>query len=269
MKTLEMEGYETQAVVTAHLEYGDETDYLEMGSILGHVRAITSAMLLKTHRKQDSGIKIDGHSTHLERNGHYRVFTFKAPSRKKYGITTKVAILHEKFTSLAKVEDAFYILLPPDHDATRPPNDFFERLRLAIDVPLSSEWAEWLWQKAQEIGHGYYGQSLITIRRDFNATSATIYTDTAKWLELVRDHLGLKCIVHRTSTGYISDDETWELRKLGSYNWTIFHNGERVTVVKEEPDKPKKTIPYGAPNLDAALEHAKNELGIVLTLEGN
>jgi hypothetical protein len=82
--------------------YTNITVYIEFGGILGHVRAITSAMLLLNHRKQDSGITLDGESIYLERSAHCRLFTFKAPERKRFGITTKAIILHEQFTSLAK-----------------------------------------------------------------------------------------------------------------------------------------------------------------------
>ncbi|MCP4537736.1 MAG: hypothetical protein GY832_11365 [Chloroflexi bacterium] len=264
MKTLHYEEYDTTAIVTGHLEMGDETVYLEMGGILGHVRAITSAMLMLQYRKKDSGINLDGKNIHLARGGHYRVFTFKAPERKRYGITTKAVILHEQFTSLAKQKGAFHLLLPPDHDISQPPPNFFERLRLAIDVPISSEWTQWLWQKAQDVKYSKHSR-LITLRRGDNVIAATVYTDTTKWLDLVRGHLDLTCVVSKTDTGYAGG--TWELRKLDRNKWTIFHNGERATVTKEEPNKPSEQVPYVAHNLTSAIKHAQNELGIILILE--
>jgi hypothetical protein len=72
MKRLHYEEYDTTAMVTGHLKQGDDTVYIEFGGILGHVRAITSAMLLLNHRKRDSSITLDGDNIRLERSGHYR-----------------------------------------------------------------------------------------------------------------------------------------------------------------------------------------------------
>jgi hypothetical protein len=264
VKTLHYEEYDTTAIVTAHLEEGGDTLYVEMGGILGHVRAITSAMLLMSHRKQDSGITLDGENIHLERRGNYRVFTIKAPERKAHGITTRAILVHEKFTGLAAVDGAFYILLPPDCDFTQPPPNFFERFRLAVDVPVSDTWQEWLWQKGRETPYGY-GKSLVTTWWGYNVAVARVHTATAHWVKLIRERLDLKCILRPTSTGYASDNGEWELRKGGYNQFSIFHNGEQVMTEKKQGDK-VETVPFVS-NLDVALRHAENALGIVFTLE--
>jgi hypothetical protein len=264
MKKLHYEEYDTTAIVTAHLTQGEDTVYIEFGGILGHVRAITSAMLLLNHRKRDSGITLDGDNIHLERSGHYRVFTHKAPERKRYGITTKAIILHEQFTSLAEQKGAFCILLPADYDFSQPPPYFFERLRLDIDVPISVEWTEWLWQKAQETFYGY-GKNLVAISKGYNIAAATVFTETSKWLELVREQLNLGCVLRRTDLGYSNGE--WELRELERRQWTVFHNGERATMEKKKPNDQAETVPYVSANLVNAIEYAKDNLGIILTLE--
>jgi hypothetical protein len=264
MKTLHYEEYDTTAIVTAHLEEGGDTVYIEMGGILGHVRAITSAMPLMAHRKQDSGITLDGDHIHLARHGHYRVFTIKAPERKAHGITTRAILVHEQFTGLAVPDGSFYVLLPPDYDFTQPPPNFFERFRLAVDVPVSADWQEWLWQKGRETPYGY-GKSLVTIKQGYNVSMAQVYTAAAHWVKLIREHLDLKCVLRPTSTGYISDSGEWELRKGGYDQFSIFHNGEQVMIEKRQGDK-LEVVPFVA-HLDVALKHAENALGIVLILE--
>jgi hypothetical protein len=266
VKKLHYEEYDTTAIVTAHLTQGEDTVYIEFGGILGHVRAITSAMLLLNHRKRDSGITLDGSKIHLERSGHYRVFMHKAPERKRYGITTKAVILHEQFTSLAETKGAFCILLPADYDFSQPPLHFFERLRLAIDVPISVEWTEWLWQKAQEKKYKY-GYNLIRITRGYNIASAVIYTDTASWLGLVREQLDLKCIMRPTNpAGYISDDGEWEIREVSHNQFSVFHNGEQTTVERKRANGTVENVPFVS-YLRDMTKHAKDNLGIVFTLE--
>lgn len=68
-------------------------------------------------------------------------------------------------------------------------------------MPVSVEWQEWLWQKAQEQSYRY-NANLIKITEGYGIAAAAVHTSTNAWLELIRQHLDLECILHRTQTGY-------------------------------------------------------------------
>lgn len=286
MQKITYEGFE--ALCLALIRDDADVLYISLAGATVPTKAIAAALVSKDTRKSDSGIHVGGSSVHLGRFEHYRMLSSRARERKGHGITTRITILHSRFTVQETEARTLYFVQPPDADVDQPPPGFFDRLQMASKVPMFREWESWLWREGQKKIRWVYK---YPSRDDYVWSSSQmvapmvvqlgrlrcwkVSTRDRAWIAVLRRHFGLEVELLKSKV-----DETffhpsgWLLHwseKSGC--WQIWKDGKvqvrdgagkLLGVSLEELGDAYTTL--GGGTLDAAIQVAEYECGVRLRI---
>jgi hypothetical protein len=279
MKTIRYEGFE--ALCTRYVEGSDGLLYLEFAGPLTSARAIAAAATLQETRKHDSGLTIDGRSVHLERFITYRIRSLKAPERKAHGITTQAALVHDALTYLDTNADYIRFLTKSEYPEDRPPKKFFERLTIAMHIPLKPEWESWLWNEGkkevkfwdEDSFNWRSPRALTPVKKvaGYNVNCWAVSTNKMAWVQVVRNHFDLNVQLRygkrkdNTEAFYDPDNpvDGWKLNKLNG-QWELWRFNQPITT----HNKDGKVIPLVAhSDVATAIRAAYVKYGIQLMVK--
>jgi len=293
LHVVEYEGF--QALVLKLIDGINEVDgalLVELATDTTSTRAVTAALISRDTRKRASGIKFKTQlgNLNLERFAKYRVLTTKADKRRGRTKTMRTVVIHEALTAQKVDRDVLYFLTPYGHPADKPPNGFYRRLRMAVQLPMFPSWEQWLWNEGREQVRFFY-------RSENSNQAATLSDEPIKdlsgkadglnlwavkslqeiWLAIYRRHFDLNIpMVKVTTTMWRQEDDPdgWQIIKDDVY-WYVYHKGEKQLRVAKTGDRKsmivfendKAMFPVGGFHESSAIASAAVDCGIGLDLK--
>lgn len=175
------------ALVTARVSDNPDIVYLEIAGAEAAVKAIWARLVSGKTKKSGwaDGVRIGSEAVYLTRNTKYVALRGMSPNGQYF-----CGLLHPGATVLASTS-RFYLVVPASH--AEPPAAFFPRLAQCLAIPLKKEWAAWLWEAGKVAGEYAQSTPISKLKGEGHMVGYAITTsNTAKWLKLIREHLGFE-----------------------------------------------------------------------------